>query len=39
MIPHAMALVGVAVAWGAEREGVTCAEPWLARPGLALTSP
>ena len=27
-IPHAMALLGVAVAWEAEREGVTCAEPW-----------
>ena len=27
-IPHAMALLGVAVAWGAEREGVTCVEAW-----------
>ena len=27
-IPHAMALLGVAVAWGAEREGVICAAKW-----------
>ena len=27
-IPHAMALLGVAVAWGAEREGVICAAEW-----------
>ena len=27
-IPHAVALLGVAMAWGVEREGVTCAEAW-----------
>ena len=27
-IPHGVALLGVAMAWGVEREGVTCAEAW-----------
>ena len=26
--PHVAALLAIAIAWGAEREGVTCAEPW-----------
>ncbi len=27
-VPHAVALLGLAIAWSAEREGVTCAEHW-----------
>lgn len=27
-VPHAVALLGLAIAWSAEREGVTCTEHW-----------